>query len=86
MSPLAIFVLRLESSDQLEDAYARLSESSDVESCIVESDRLQIRFAAPEPAAESLIERIYLGGGLVWSSRHAASTEHGVTYLDPPLR
>jgi len=70
-----IFVLRLESSGTLEAAFAKLLDSSDVSSCVIEPDSLQIRFVANPSVASQLIEKIYLRGGLVWSSRHPLSAD-----------
>jgi hypothetical protein len=70
-----IFVLRLESSGTLEAGFAKLLDSSDVSSCVIEPDNLQIRFVASAEVADQLIQKIYMRGGLVWSSRHALSAD-----------
>jgi len=70
-----VFILRIESEELLEKAFARLLESPDVSTCIIEPDHLQIRFVASDAVAEGLIDRIYLLGGLVWSSRHDLTSD-----------
>jgi len=75
MAPLDVFVLRIRSPHRLESAFARVMESPDVASCMIEPDNHQIRFVAPVKHAEALIERIYLDGGLEWSSRHKLSSD-----------
>jgi hypothetical protein len=70
-----IFVLRLESSGSLEAAFAKLLDSSEVSSCVIEPDNLQIRFVSFPKVADELIQKIYLRGGLVWSTRHALSAD-----------
>jgi len=72
---LYIYVLRLESSGTLEAAFAKLLDSEDVSSCVIEPDSLQIRFVSAQGLADELIHKIYLSGGLVWSSRHALSAD-----------
>ena len=70
-----VFILRIENEDLLEKAFARLLESPDVSTCIIEPDHLQIRFVSSDEVAERLMARIYLSGGLVWSSRHDLTSD-----------
>ena len=75
MDGLQIYILRIESETALENAFREAIEAEGVESCLVEPDRLQLRFLAPRARADALLERIYLEGSLVWCSRHLVSTD-----------
>ena len=70
-----VIIVRIESEELLEKAFSRVLEAPDVSSCIIEPDHLQIRFVSDEDAAERLLHRIYLSGGLVWSSRHDLTSD-----------
>ena len=70
-----VYVLRISSPDRLESAFSLVMECPDVASCMIEPDNHQIRFVAPLQHAKALIERIYLDGGLQWSSRHSISAD-----------
>ncbi|MFI5317174.1 MAG: hypothetical protein ACHQ6T_15845 [Myxococcota bacterium] len=67
-----MFVHTLEFVDQnrLAAAFERLVSSEHVDDCLVETDRLRIRFVAAPEQASALVERIYLDGGLRLSVRH----------------
>ena len=41
-----------------------------VESSVVGPEALELRFTVKGPDAESLVQRIYLQGGLTWCSAH----------------
>lgn len=82
MQELGLFVLRMATKPDLEEAFGRVMDAPQVDSSVIEPDRLQIRFLAPEHAARQVIERIYLDGGLVWSSRHALSDEEAGEQAD----
>jgi hypothetical protein len=68
---MQLFILHFDSNAGLSRAFQLLLESSDVVSCVVESEHGRIRFHAPAPPAEKLLEEIYLHGELRWCSRHA---------------
>ena len=67
---MRVVVLHLATPALLASALARLMESEHVDDCCVEADLGRIRFLAPPEKADALVGRIYLGGGLVWCSRH----------------
>ncbi|MEM7272582.1 MAG: hypothetical protein AAF547_05830 [Actinomycetota bacterium] len=67
---LHVHVLDFENDQALQRAFASLSEHSDVESCLVESGGLRIRFLAAARAGKAIVERLYDEGGLKWCSRH----------------
>ncbi len=75
MDPLDVYVLRIPAPRLLESAFAHVMACPDVASCMIEPDNHQIRFVAPLAQAQALIERIYLDGGLQWSSRHALNSD-----------
>lgn len=61
--------LHFTSREQLSWAFRFLRSSEFVQDCLTEPAQLRIRFvAAPAPAA-SLVEQIYLRGGLTWCVR-----------------
>jgi hypothetical protein len=70
-----VIIVRIENEELLETAFSRVLEAPDVSSCIIEPDHLQLRFVSEEDVAERLLHRIYLSGGLVWSSRHDLSSD-----------
>ncbi len=70
-----VFVLRMETPDLLESAFALILDASAVSSCIIEPDHEQIRFVAPEDEASEIIDHIYALGGLVWTSRHELTSD-----------
>jgi len=55
---------------RLSAAFERIVSDELVESCVVETDELRIRFVATPERASRLIERIYLDRGLRFSQRH----------------
>jgi hypothetical protein len=67
---MRVYILRFQSASRLHGAFDRVLGSSHVASCMVESAEARIRFLAPAPAGDALVEEIYLEGGLVWCSRH----------------
>ena len=67
---MRVYILRFQSESRLHGAFDRVLGSPYVASCMVESAEARIRFLAPAPAADALVEQIYLEGGLVWCSRH----------------
>lgn len=67
---MRVYVLQFASPDDLEHAFQVLSESERIENCLLEPEHSQVRFLAPAGAADRLVERIYLEGGLSWCSRH----------------
>jgi hypothetical protein len=72
---MRVYVLHFKDRSALSGAFDRLYSSEEVASCMIEPELCRIRFMAPTPRAESLVERLYLEGGLTWCSGHA---------LDPP--
>ena len=70
---MQIYLLHFDSGPNLTRAFDTILSSSDVESCMVESGSNRIRFLAPRPAAEKIIERIYQDRGLLWCSRHGVT-------------
>jgi len=72
-SAAGVFVHTLEfvDRDHLASAFERIVSSEFVENCLVETERMRIRFLADPTHAETLVERIYLDGGLRFVSRHA---------------
>ena len=67
---MRVYILRFEALGPLMRAFDRALESAHVTSCMIESEQSQLRFIAPEKAADDIVEHIYLDGGLVWCSRH----------------
>jgi len=65
-----VYVLEFDRPETLARAFALVLESDRSTSCSAESERRRIRFVTPDPGADSLIERIYLEGGLTWCTRH----------------
>ncbi len=55
--------------ESLSSAFELLTDSARVEDCMAEPDLLRLRFVAEAGPADELIERIYLTGGLRWSTR-----------------
>ena len=69
-APLECYDLRFVDSQALHRAYARLSERSRIASTILDPASLRLRFLAEREDGDSLVEHIYLDGGLIWCSRH----------------
>lgn len=67
-----MYVHTLEFTDRnrLAAAFERLASSEHVEDCLVDTDKLRIRFVAEPRQASALVERIYQDGGLRLSMRH----------------
>ena len=67
-----MYVHTLEFTDRnrLAAAFEQLVSCEWVEDCLVETDRLRIRFVADPEHAQGLVQRIYLDGGLRLSQRH----------------
>ena len=66
-----VHTLEFVDRDHLASAFERIVSSEHVENCLVETERMRIRFLADASHAEPLVERIYLDGGLRFASRHA---------------
>ena len=69
---MRVYVLRLEGERSIERAFDVISNARNVSSCIFEPGLGRVRFVAPPREADTLAERIYLDGGLIWCSRHDA--------------
>ena len=67
---MRVYILSFDSRPTLTRAFDAVLASPDVSSCMIEAERERIRFTAPVAAAEKLVERIYLHGGMRWCSRH----------------
>ena len=67
---MRLYVIVFEDTMQLARAFDLVLAAPEVESCVVESESRRVRLLAPEAVTESLVERIYLYGGLSWCSRH----------------
>jgi hypothetical protein len=65
-----IHTLEFTDSNRLASAFEHVISSEWVEDCLVETDRLRIRFVADPERARALVQRIYLEGGLRMSQRH----------------
>lgn len=67
-----MYVHTLEFTDRnrLAAAFEQLVSNEWVEDCLVETDRLRIRFVADPEHASVLVQRIYQDGGLRLSMRH----------------
>jgi hypothetical protein len=81
-----IYDLRFASVSELSRAVRRLLDSERVASCTVETDLRRVRFVAPRPQADALVERIYADGGLAWCSRHDGRPAAAPTSRDPVPR
>jgi len=67
---MRIYLLRLSNRAHLERTFERVLDAPRVASCTVELQYDRLRFLATRAVADSLVESIYLEGGLVWCSRH----------------
>jgi len=67
---MRVYVLHFDQIGTLTRAFDRVLESPDVDSCMIEADHGRLRFLAPLPVADQLVETIYQHGGLIWCSRH----------------
>ena len=67
---MRVYVMHFRSSAAFTSAFDSVMDARDVASCLVEPDLGRIRFLAPRKAADALVERIYVDGGLVWCSQH----------------
>jgi hypothetical protein len=70
-SELRVYVLRFAERAALSRAFDRVSDHPEVASCSFELQECQIRLLARPAVGESLVEHLYLEGGLAWCSRHA---------------
>ena len=59
------YVMHFASRSAFCRAFERLIDSDDVAGCVVEPDMCRLRFLAPEACADTLVQRIYLDGGLI---------------------
>ncbi len=67
---MRVYVVYFTSPAFLQRAFGRVMDCPDVVSCAVEAEFGRLRFIAPTDAADALVARIYLEGGLRWCSRH----------------
>ncbi len=67
---MRVYVLHFASPGQMTRAFDRIIASDRVASCMVEANEVRLRFLAPQPVADALVQRVYLEGGLTWCSRH----------------
>ena len=67
---MRVYVMHFRSSAAFTSAFDSVMDARDVASCLVEPDFGRIRFLAPRKAADALVQRIYVEGGLVWCSQH----------------
>jgi hypothetical protein len=65
-----VHTLEFVDNNRLASAFEQLVSSEWVEDCLVETDKLRIRFVADPQQATKLVARIYLDGGLRLSLRH----------------
>ena len=70
-----VHTLCFANGDALSAAFGLLTESEWVEDCLAEPELLRVRFVAAVEPASDLIERIYLRGGLTWSTRASLQSE-----------
>jgi len=63
--------LQFQDRDHLTRSVQEIFDAEGVEDCVIEADQLRVRFVAATAVSSSLLERIYLLGGLTWCSRHA---------------
>ena len=70
-----VHTLEFVDRDHLAAAFERIVSSEYVENCLVETERMRIRFLADPSHAAPLVERIYLDGGLRFVSRHGSLSE-----------
>lgn len=71
MSQTLVFELVFTDKHRLEEAFGVVYEHEDVLSCSFAPDAVSARFMAGAAAGATIVERIYLDGGLRWCSRHA---------------
>jgi hypothetical protein len=74
---MRVYVMHFRSSGAFTSAFDSVMDARDVASCLVEPDLGRIRFLAPRKAADALVERIYVEGGLVWCSQHDLNPSNG---------
>jgi len=67
---MRVYVLHLDGPSALARAFDHVLESPEAASCMIEPKLERIRFLAAAGAADALVERIYLDGGLLWCSRY----------------
>lgn len=67
---MRVYVMRFVDRDSLRAAYEILTESERVTTCSIEQQSGRLRFLASVRAADALVRRIYLRGGLAWCTRH----------------
>ncbi len=85
---MRVYLLQLKGPAAVSRAFERLMASSRIGGCLVEPEQGRVRFLAPRKLAETILERIYLDGELVWCSRHDLAPPEGqrtdVWPVDPP--
>ena len=69
-----VHTLEFTDRNRLSAAFERIVSDEHVEDCLVETERMCIRFVAVPERAAPLIERIYLDGGLRFAQCHTART------------
>jgi hypothetical protein len=67
---MRVYVLHFENMGRLTRAFDLVLEDSQVESSMIEPERLRLRFIGPRDLTDRLVEKIYQDGGLVWCGRH----------------
>jgi hypothetical protein len=72
---MRVYILHFGAIGALTHAFDRVLECPDVTSCMIEADRVRLRFLAPAGAADAVVERIYQEGGLTWCSRHDVTSD-----------
>ena len=65
-----VHALRFTDSVALARGFEEIARHEFVEDCLIDLEGLRIRFIAASEPARALIERIYLDGGLAFSTRH----------------
>lgn len=69
---MRVYLMRFDSDEALNRAFGCLMDSDAVASSLVGPEPRQLRFMAKEPDAAPLVHQIYLQGGLIWCTAHAA--------------
>lgn len=75
--PLVVHTLHFADTERLQRSFEEVMSWESVEDCLVEPERLRLRFLAPARLADPLVERLYLQGGLTWCSRHVLRAASG---------
>jgi len=67
---MRIYVLHFENMRRLTRAFDLVLEDAQVESSMIEPERLRLRLIGPRALTDRLVEKIYQDGGLTWCGRH----------------